>query len=42
MTTLTQEEAHRLFEYRDGVLYWKERPKNSRKLKGDMEAGTKI
>ena len=24
MTTLTQEEAHRLFEYRDGVLYWKE------------------
>lgn len=41
MTTLTQEEAHRLFEYRDGVLYWKERPKNSRKPKGDMEAGTK-
>jgi hypothetical protein len=24
MSTLTQEEAHRLFEYRDGVLYWKE------------------
>lgn len=22
--SLTQEEAHRLFEYRDGVLYWKE------------------
>jgi hypothetical protein len=22
--TLTQEEAHRLFEYKDGVLYWKE------------------
>jgi hypothetical protein len=21
--TLTQEEAHRLFEYKDGVLYWK-------------------
>ena len=40
MTTLTQEEAHRLFEYRDGVLYWKERPKCSRKPKGDMEAGT--
>jgi hypothetical protein len=40
MTTLTQEEAHRLFEYRDGVLYWKERHKNSRKAKGDMEAGT--
>jgi hypothetical protein len=40
MTTLTQEEAHRLFEYRDGVLYWKERPKHSRKAKGDMEAGT--
>jgi hypothetical protein len=38
--TLTQEEAHRLFEYKDGVLYWKERPKFSRKPKGDMEAGT--
>jgi hypothetical protein len=22
--SLTQEEAHRLFEYKDGVLYWKE------------------
>lgn len=40
MDTLTQEEAHRLFEYRDGVLYWKERPKQSRKVKGNMEAGT--
>ena len=40
MTTLTQEEAHRLFEYKDGVLFWKERPKASRKPKGDMEAGT--
>lgn len=40
MTTLTQEEAHRLFEYRGGVLYWKERPKCSRKAKGDMTAGT--
>jgi len=38
--TLTQEEAHRLFEYKDGVLYWRERPKASRKPKGDMEAGT--
>ena len=26
--TLTQEEAHRLFEYRDGALYWKERPRS--------------
>jgi len=25
MTTLTQEEALRLFEYRDGALYWKPR-----------------
>jgi len=41
MTTLTQEEAHRLFEYKDGVLLWKERPRASRKPKGDMEAGTK-
>jgi hypothetical protein len=38
--TLTQEEAHRLFEYKDGLLFWKIRPKNSRKPKGDMEAGT--
>ena len=30
--TLTQEEAHRLFEYRDGVLYWKERPKSDFKI----------
>lgn len=40
MSSLTQEEAHRLFEYRDGVLYWRKRPKFSRKPKGDMEAGT--
>jgi hypothetical protein len=40
MTTVTQEEAHRLFEYRDGVLYWRERPAQSRKAKGNMEAGT--
>jgi hypothetical protein len=26
MTTLTQEEAHRLFEYRGGVLLWKIKP----------------
>jgi hypothetical protein len=26
--TLTQEEAHRLFEYKDGALYWKERPRS--------------
>ena len=38
--TLTQEEAHRLFEYKNGLLFWKIRPKNSRKPKGDMEAGT--
>lgn len=38
--TLTQEEAHRLFEYKDGLLFWKIRPKNSRKPKGNMEAGT--
>lgn len=25
--TLTQEETHRLFEYRDGELFWKERPR---------------
>jgi len=24
--SLTQEEAHRLFEYKDGVLYWKIKP----------------
>ena len=40
MTILTQEEAHRLFEYKDGLLFWKERPKYSRKPKGDMQAGT--
>jgi hypothetical protein len=28
MTTLTQEEAHRLFEYRDGDLHWQARPAN--------------
>ena len=34
MTTLTQEEAQRLFEYRDGVLYWKERPRSD--FKSDL------
>jgi len=38
--TLTQEEAHRLFEYKDGVLLWKEHPRASRKPKDNMEAGT--
>lgn len=28
MSALTQEEAHRLFEYKDGVLFWKERPRS--------------
>ena len=28
MTILTQEEALRLFEYRDGELFWKERPRS--------------
>ena len=37
--TLTQEEAHRLFEYRDGVLHWKQCPKGSRKFKTNSEAG---
>jgi hypothetical protein len=32
--TLTQEEAHRLFEYRDGELYWKERPRSD--FKSDL------
>ncbi len=26
--TLTQDEAKRLFEYRDGALFWKERPRS--------------
>lgn len=32
--TLTQEEAHRLFEYRDGALYWKVRPLSDFKTEG--------
>lgn len=39
-TSLSQEQAKELFDYRDGVLYWKIRPKNSRKHKNDFEAGT--
>lgn len=35
--TLTQEEAHRLFEYKDGVLYWKERPRSDFKTEGRHE-----
>jgi hypothetical protein len=38
---ITQEQAHSLFEYKDGVLYWKIRPKNSRSAKKNMEAGSK-
>lgn len=37
---LTQKQAHELFDYKDGMLFWKVRPKNSRKAKGNMEAGT--
>ena len=32
--SLTQEEAHRLFEYKDGGLFWKERPRSD--FKTDM------
>jgi hypothetical protein len=32
--TLTQEEAHRLFEYRDGMLFWKIRPLSDFKTEG--------
>jgi len=32
--TLTQEEAHRLFEYKDGLLFWKVRPLSDFKTKG--------
>lgn len=38
--TLTQEEAHRLFEYKDGTLYWREKPRCSRKSDNSLEAGT--
>lgn len=39
MDTLTQEEAHRLFEYRDGVLYWRIRPAKCVNV-GDVVGGT--
>ena len=32
--TMTQEEAHRLFEYKDGVLFWKVRPLSDFKTEG--------
>ena len=35
--SLTQEEAHRLFEYKDGVLYWKNC--TSRAVKNGSKAG---
>lgn len=38
--TLTQEEAHRLFECKDGVLFWKEKPRCSRRTDKSLEAGT--
>jgi hypothetical protein len=34
MATLTQAEAHRLFEYRDGLLFWKTRPRSD--FKSDL------
>ena len=37
--TLTQEEAHRLFEYKDGVLFWKIRPAMRNHI-GDVVGGT--
>ena len=39
MTTLTQEEAHRLFEYKDGKLFYKKCPRGSGKFKTNPEAG---
>jgi hypothetical protein len=42
MATLTQEEAHRLFEYRDGMLYWKIPRRGVNKLSnGDYPVGWK-
>ena len=38
--SLTQEQAKELFKYKDGILHWKTRHKNSRKAKDDLEAGT--
>lgn len=37
--TLTQQEAHRLFEYKDGVLLWKVRPAMRKRI-GDVVGGT--
>ena len=37
--TLTQDEAHKLFEYRDGKLFYKKCPRGSGKFKTDPEAG---
>jgi hypothetical protein len=34
MAALTQAEAHRLFEYRDGLLFWKTRPRSD--FKSDL------
>ena len=31
---ITQEQAHNLFEYKDGMLYWKERPRSD--FKNDL------
>ena len=39
MTTLTQEEAQCLFEYKDGVLLWKIRPARCTQI-GDVVGGT--
>jgi hypothetical protein len=39
MTTLTQDEAHRLFVYRDGQLFWKIRPANCVRI-NDAVGGT--
>tara|TARA_R110002126_G_scaffold66552_5_gene169168 strand:- start:74 stop:571 length:498 start_codon:yes stop_codon:yes gene_type:complete len=39
MTTLTQEEAHRLFEYKDGELFWKVKPAQCKKI-GDIVGGS--
>jgi hypothetical protein len=39
MSALTQEEAHRLFEYKDGVLFWKIRSARCVNV-GDVVGGT--
>lgn len=40
MSSLTQAEALQLFEYKDGTLFWKEKPRCSRKPNGSFQAGT--